>query len=169
MIGTNGLESSSRMRTWWESPLESRWERRLPKLLWKSFCARLAKYAMLGSRRSWSILRSGSAGLGKEVPSPGKSRSWDMGTFKATVGFLVIIGAIYVGLQIIPPELSNYSFQDDLRDVAMAGGANSRTTDQQLIEAVIKKGQEHQIVLTSENVTVQHRSEEHTSELQSPR
>jgi hypothetical protein len=80
----------------------------------------------------------------------------DMGTFKATVGFLVIIGAIYVGFQIIPPELSNYSFQDDLRDVAMAGGANSRTTDQQLIDAVIRKGQEHQIVLTPENVTVQH-------------
>ncbi len=79
-----------------------------------------------------------------------------MGTFKATVGFLVIIGAIYTGFQIIPPELSNYSFQDDLRDVAMAAGANSRTTDQQLVDAVIKKGQEHQIVLTPENVTVQH-------------
>src|SRR6202140_535006 len=156
MTGTNGPGSSSRTRTWGESPLESRWERRLPKVPWRSFCARLAKCAMLGSRRSWSILRSCSAGQGKAVPSPGKSRSWDMGTFKATVGFLVIIGAIYVGLQIIPPELSNYSFQDDLRDVAMAGGANSRTTDQQLIEAVIKKGQEHQIVLTSENVTVQH-------------
>jgi hypothetical protein len=79
-----------------------------------------------------------------------------METFKATFGFLVVIGAIYVGFQIIPPELRNYSFQDDLRDVAMAGGANQRTTDQQLIDAVIKKGQEHQIVLTPENVTVQH-------------
>lgn len=79
-----------------------------------------------------------------------------MGTFKAIVGFLVIIGAIYTGFQIIPPELSNYSFQDDLRDVALSGGANPHTTDQQLIDAVIRKGQEHQIVLTPENVTVQH-------------
>jgi hypothetical protein len=79
-----------------------------------------------------------------------------METFKATFGFLVVIGAIYVGFQIIPPELRNYSFQDDLRDVAMSGGANPRTTDQQLIDAVIKRGQDHQIVLTPENVTVQH-------------
>jgi hypothetical protein len=79
-----------------------------------------------------------------------------MGTYKAIVGFLVIIGAIYAGFQIIPPELTNYSFQDDLREVALTGGANPRTTDQQLIETVIKKGQEHRIVLTPENVTVQH-------------
>lgn len=85
-----------------------------------------------------------------------ESRLREMETFKATFGFLVVIGAIYVGFQIIPPELRNYSFQDDLRDVAMSGGANPRTTDQQLIDAVIKRGQDHQIVLTPENVTVQH-------------
>lgn len=45
----------------------------------------------------------------------------DMGTLKAIVGFLVIVGAIYAGFQIIPPELSNYSFQDDLRTVALTG------------------------------------------------
>ena len=84
-----------------------------------------------------------------------QSRSWDMGTFKAIVGFLVIIGAIYAGFQIIPPELSNYSFQDDLRTVAMTGGANPHTTDQELVDSVIKKAQEHQITLTPENVTVQ--------------
>jgi len=78
-----------------------------------------------------------------------------MGTFKAILGFLVIIGAIYAGFQIIPPELTNYSFQDDLRTVAMTGGANPRTTDQELVESVIKRAQEHQTILTPENVTVQ--------------
>jgi hypothetical protein len=78
-----------------------------------------------------------------------------MGTVKAIVGFLVILGAIYAGFQIIPPELSNYSFQDDLRTVAMAGGANPHETDQDLMDAVIKKAQEHQITLAPENVTVQ--------------
>ncbi len=79
----------------------------------------------------------------------------DMGTLKAIVGFLVIVGAIYAGFQIIPPELSNYSFQDDLRTVALTGGANPHTTDQELVDSVIKKAQEHQIVLTPESVTVQ--------------
>jgi hypothetical protein len=78
-----------------------------------------------------------------------------MGTVKAIVGFLVIVGVIYAGFQILPPELSNYSFQDDLRTVAMTGGANPHQTDQDLMDAVIKKAQEHQITLAPENVTVQ--------------
>ena len=86
---------------------------------------------------------------------PRQSRSWDMGTVKAIVGFLVIVGLIYAGFQILPPELSNYSFQDDLRTVAMTGGANPHQTDQDLMDAVIKKAQEHQITLAPENVTVQ--------------
>jgi hypothetical protein len=86
---------------------------------------------------------------------PRQSRSWDMGTVKAIVGFLVIVGAIYSGFQILPPELSNYSFQDDLRSVAMVGGANPHQTDQDLVDAVIKKAQEHQITLAPESVTVQ--------------
>jgi hypothetical protein len=47
-----------------------------------------------------------------------------MGTVKAIVGLLAIIGVIYAGLQIIPPELTDYSFQDDLRQVAVVGGAS---------------------------------------------
>jgi hypothetical protein len=78
-----------------------------------------------------------------------------MGTVKAIVGFLVIVGAIYSAFQILPPELSNYSFQDDLRTVAITGGANPRETDQDLMDAVIKKAQDHQIALAPENVTVQ--------------
>jgi len=78
-----------------------------------------------------------------------------MGTAKALIGFLAIIAVIYAGFQIIPPELSNYSFTDDLRNIAMMGGANPRQTDQDLIEAVIKKGQEHQLTLTAEQVSVQ--------------
>ena len=78
-----------------------------------------------------------------------------MGTLKAIVGFLAIIGCIYAGFQIVPPELSNYSFTDDLRNIAMMGGANPHTTDQDLVEAVIKKAREHDITLTPEQVTVQ--------------
>jgi hypothetical protein len=79
-----------------------------------------------------------------------------MGTIKAIVGFLVVVGVIYAAFQIIPPELSNYSFQDDLRDVAMASAANFHLTDEDIQQQVIKKAQEHQITLAPEQVTVQH-------------
>ncbi|HUA14833.1 MAG TPA: hypothetical protein VMG31_06015 [Verrucomicrobiae bacterium] len=78
-----------------------------------------------------------------------------MGTVKAIVGFLAIIAVVYCGFQIIPPELSNYSFQDDLRNIAMVGGANPHESDQELLDAVMKKAQEHQIALTPDRVTVQ--------------
>ena len=78
-----------------------------------------------------------------------------MGTLKAITGVLAIVAAIYALFQIVPPELANYSFQDDLRQVAMMGGSNPRTTDQQLIDSIVKKAQDHQITLAPEAVTVQ--------------
>ena len=78
-----------------------------------------------------------------------------MGTVKAIVGFVAVIAVIYAGFQIIPPELSNYSFQDDIRTIAMMGIANPRTTDQELLDQVVRKAQDHQIVLTPDHVTVQ--------------
>ena len=80
---------------------------------------------------------------------------WDMGTVKAIIGFLLIIGVVYCGFQIIPPELTNYSFQDDLRNIAMVGGANPHQTDQELIDAIMKKAREHDITLAPEQITVQ--------------
>jgi len=79
-----------------------------------------------------------------------------MGTVKAIGGFLVIIGVIYSLFQIVPPEMSNYSFTDDLRTVALMGGSNPHTSDQELMDSVIKKAQEHGITLAPEQVTVQH-------------
>lgn len=78
-----------------------------------------------------------------------------MGTVKALFGFLAIIGVIYACFQIIPPELTNYSFQDDLHNIAMVGGANPHETDQELIDSIVRKAHEHQITLAPEQVTVQ--------------
>ena len=78
-----------------------------------------------------------------------------MGTVKALIGFLAIIAVFYCGFQIIPPELTNYSFQDDLRNIAMVGGANPHQTDQELIDAIMKKAREHDITLAPEQITVQ--------------
>jgi len=77
-----------------------------------------------------------------------------MGTIKAIVGFLVIVGVVYCAFQIVPPELNNYSFTDDLRTVAMLGGANPHETDRQLIDDVMRKAQDHGIPLTEDHVTV---------------
>ena len=65
---------------------------------------------------------------------------WDMGTVKAFVGFLAIVAAMYAGFQITPPELTNYSFQDDLKNIAMVGRIESaRQPTSELLDAVIKK------------------------------
>lgn len=78
-----------------------------------------------------------------------------MGTVKALLGILVIAGMIYCAWQIVPPELANYSFQDDLRQIAMVGGANPHQTDQDILDSIIRKAQDHQITLAPEQVTIQ--------------
>ncbi len=75
-----------------------------------------------------------------------------MGTIKAIIGFLAIIGVIYAGYQVIPPELTNYSFQDDLRQVAMTGGASPNKSDEDIRTMVLSKARDHQISLTGNQV-----------------
>jgi hypothetical protein len=88
-------------------------------------------------------------------PVPGRVDLGDMGTVKAIIGFLAIIACVYAGFQIAPPEMTNYSFTDDLRTVALAGGSNPHMTDQELIDMVIKKAHDQGITLTPEQVTLQ--------------
>jgi hypothetical protein len=78
-----------------------------------------------------------------------------MGTIKAFVGILAIVAAFYGAWQIVPPELANYSFQDDLRNIAMVAGSNPHQTDQDILDSVMKKAREHDIALAPEQVTVQ--------------
>lgn len=78
-----------------------------------------------------------------------------MGTVKALLGILLIVAMVYCAWQIVPPELANYSFQDDLRQIAMVGGANPHQTDQEILDSIIKKAQDHQITLAPEQITIQ--------------
>jgi hypothetical protein len=78
-----------------------------------------------------------------------------MKTIKAIIGVLAVVFVMYAGFQVIPPELGNYSFQDDLKNIAMMGGANPHQADQDLVDAVVKKAHEHDIPLTADHVTVQ--------------
>jgi hypothetical protein len=78
-----------------------------------------------------------------------------MGTVKLLFGLVAIVAVIYLSAEVIPPEMTNYSFQEDLQNIAMASGANHYLTDQDVLDSVIKKAREHQITLTPEQVTVQ--------------
>lgn len=78
-----------------------------------------------------------------------------MGTIKAIIGFLAIVGLVYAGFQIIPPEMTNYSFQDDLRQVAMTGGGSPNKSDEDIRTMVLSKARDHQIPLTGNQVIVQ--------------
>ena len=101
-----------------------------------------------------SSFRSCLGGQNMRFPvPPGGRGTWDR--LRQSIGMLVIVGMIYCAWQIVRPELANYSFQDDLRQVAMVGGANPHQTDQDLMDAVMKKAQEHQITLQPEQITVQ--------------
>jgi hypothetical protein len=78
-----------------------------------------------------------------------------MGTVKAVVGFVLIVGLVYAGFQVAPVEMANYSFQDDLRQIAVTGGSNPTKTDDDLRNSVISKAREHEIQLLPTQVTVQ--------------
>jgi len=77
-----------------------------------------------------------------------------MATVKAILGIAAIVAVIYGAVQIVPPEMNNYSFQDDLRNIAMVAGGNPHQTDQETLQAVLRKAQEHSITLAPEQVTV---------------
>src|SRR5260370_7644446 len=76
-----------------------------------------------------------------------------MGTMKVILGFVVVVGVIMAASQVIPPELANYSFQDDLRQVAVAAGGNPSKTDEDLRNVVLSKAKEHNIELEPRQVT----------------
>ena len=78
-----------------------------------------------------------------------------MGIVKAAFGILVF-AAVVVGLfQIVPPILTNYSFTDDLKTVAMMDSANLQKSDDEVRNDVLKKAKEHDLQLTPKQVSVQ--------------
>lgn len=80
-----------------------------------------------------------------------------MGTIKILFVLCLIGGIIYCCWQVVPPEMANYEFQDDLHDLAMTAASQpNRQTDDDLRNAVLTKAQSHDIQLTDAQVTVQH-------------
>ncbi len=78
-----------------------------------------------------------------------------MGTFKALVALVAAIFVVVAMFQIAPPIMANFSFQDDLRQVAMMAGANPARTDDEVRNDVLRKAKEHDLPIDEKQVTVQ--------------
>jgi hypothetical protein len=78
-----------------------------------------------------------------------------MGTFKLALGFVVIVLVAYSGFQIAPVVMANYSFEDDLKQVALVGASTPSKTDDDLRGMVVLKAKDHDVQLLPEQVTVQ--------------
>jgi hypothetical protein len=78
-----------------------------------------------------------------------------MGTLKALVGLALLVLVVVALFQVLPPVMANYSFTDDLRQVAMMAGANPQRTDDDVRNDVLKKAKEHDLPIDEKQVTVQ--------------
>jgi len=78
-----------------------------------------------------------------------------MGTIKALAGFLAIVVVVMALFQVAPPIMANFSFEDDLRQVAMMAGANPQKTDDDVRNDVLRKAKEHDLPIDAKQVTVQ--------------
>jgi hypothetical protein len=78
-----------------------------------------------------------------------------MGIIKALLALLGT-GAVLIGLfEIVPPMATNYSFQDDLKTVAMMDGGNLQKTDDDIRLEVLNKAKDHQLPIEPRQITVQ--------------
>jgi hypothetical protein len=78
-----------------------------------------------------------------------------MGTLKALGGFLAIILVIVACFEVAPPLMANYSFQDDLRNVALMDGANFQKTDDDIRNDVLRKAKDQNLPIDAKQVIVQ--------------
>jgi len=78
-----------------------------------------------------------------------------MGTLKALGGFLAILFVVVGLFEVAPPLMANYSFQDDLRTVALMDSGNLQKTEEDVRNDVIRKAKEHELPVSPKQVTVQ--------------
>jgi hypothetical protein len=78
-----------------------------------------------------------------------------MGTIKLLVGFLAIVGVAVAAFQIAPPLLTNYSFQDDLQNVAMVDGGQQGKTEEDVRTDVLRRAKDRGLAIEPKQVTVQ--------------
>jgi hypothetical protein len=78
-----------------------------------------------------------------------------MGMLKALVGLLVLVAVVVALFQVAPPMMANYSFEDDLKTVALMDGSNFSKSDDDIRGDVLKKAREHELPIQEKQVIVQ--------------
>lgn len=77
---------------------------------------------------------------------------------KVILGFAILVAAIIVGWQFGSRELANIQLQDEMRDMASQAGVHVGVavpkSDEELVRAVVRKAQDHDIALNPSQVTV---------------
>jgi hypothetical protein len=74
---------------------------------------------------------------------------------KALLGFVAIAVVVLALFEVGPPLMANYSFQDDLRNVALVDGANIQKTEEDVRQDVVRKAKEQNLPIGPKQVTVQ--------------
>jgi hypothetical protein len=78
-----------------------------------------------------------------------------MGVLKAIFVFAVLGLVVFALFQVTPPVMKNYSFQDDLKNVAMIDGPNTNKSDDDVRTDVLRKAKALDLALEPNQVTVQ--------------
>ncbi len=76
-----------------------------------------------------------------------------MKTIKALLGLAILVGAVYVGWNLIPPYFSDYKLEGAIADEARIN-TYSNKSEQAMRETVVQKAKDLDIPLTTDNVTV---------------
>ena len=77
-----------------------------------------------------------------------------MGSIKAFLGILVIVGGLYVGIKVIPPYFSNYQFEDAIKDEATRDSYAAKS-ESDIQDAIFKKAQDFDIPIKKEGIHVE--------------
>ena len=78
-----------------------------------------------------------------------------MATIKALGGFLAIHFVVVACFEVAPPMMANYSFTDDLRNVALMDSGNFQKTEEDVRNDVMRKVKEQNLPIEPKQITVQ--------------
>src|SRR5438552_5976334 len=77
-----------------------------------------------------------------------------MRNLKALITIVIVVGALWCAVKLLPPYINNYSFSNQLDDLARSATYAQNLSPQQLTDSVIQKAKENDILIGPENVEV---------------
>jgi hypothetical protein len=83
----------------------------------------------------------------------GAAEDSGMKSIKALIGIVVVVVAVYVAWNMIPPYFSNYKLQDVIATEARANSYSTKSEDQ-IREVVVQKAKMVDVALTPEQIMV---------------